>query len=90
MIIERSRNGKKHRKLVNLFLITHYGIPKRYPIVKKIPILYPNFDCYRILLYFVRTLKGERTSVIKLLPEANKRKSVYDRLHLFETDNNGK
>lgn len=90
MIIERSRNGKKHSKLVNLFLITHYGIPKRYPIVKKIPILYPIFDCYRILLYLVRTLKGERTSIIKLLPEANKRKSVYDRLHLFETDNNGK
>lgn len=90
MIIERSRNGKKHSKLVNLFLIIHYGIPKRYPIVKKIPILYPVFDCYRILLYLIRTLKGERTSVIKLLPEANKRKSVYDRLHLFETDYNGK
>ena len=35
MIIERSRNGKKHSKLVNLFLIIHHGIPKRYPIVKK-------------------------------------------------------
>ena len=88
MIIERSRNGKKHSKLVNLFLIIHQGIPEHYPIVKKIPILYPIFDCYRILLYLIRTLKGERTSVIKLLPEANKRKSVYDRLHLFETANN--
>ena len=90
MIIERSRNGKKHGKLVNLFLIIHYGTSKRHPIVKKVPILYPVFDCYRILLYLVRTLKGERTSIIKLLPEANKRKSIYDRLHLFETDNNGK
>lgn len=90
MIIERSRNGKKHSKLVNLFLIIHHGIPKRYPIVKKIPILYPVFDGYRILLYLIRMLKGERASIIKLLPEANKRKSVYDRLHLFETDYNGK
>lgn len=90
MIIERSRNGKKHSKLVNLFLIIHQGIPEHYPIVKKIPILYPIFDCYRILLYLIRMLKGERTSIIKLLPEANKRKSVYDRLHLFETDYNGK
>lgn len=88
MIMERSNSGKKHGKLVNLFLIIHQGIPKRHPIVKKFPILYPVFDCYRILLYFVRMLKGERTSIIKLLPAANQRKSVYDRLHLFETENN--
>ena len=89
MTVERSRKGKKHGKFVNLLLIIHYGILERYPIVKKIPILYPAFYCYRVLLYFVRTLKGERVSLIKLVPAANQRKSVYDRLHLFETENNG-
>ena len=88
MISEHGKNGTSRGKFLNLFWTLHHSTPAIFPIVKKCPLLYPFFDCYRILLYLVRTLKGERTSILKLLPEANKRKSVYDRLHLFETENN--
>lgn len=90
MISEHGKSGTSRGKLSNLFWTLHHTTTTMFPIVKKCPLLYPIFDCYRILLYLVRTFKGERTSIIKLVPAANQRKSVYERLHLFETDNNGK
>lgn len=90
MISEHGKNGTSRGKLSNLFWTLHHTIATKFPIVKKYPILYPFFYCYRAILYLVRTAKGERLSLAKLVPEANKRKSVYDRLHLFETNNNGK
>jgi ribosomal protein L13 len=32
---------------------------------------------------------GKRTSVIKMMPEANRRREVYNKLKIFETENNG-
>ena len=90
MISDHGKSGTKRGKISNLFWTVHNATAEKHPVVKKCPLLHPIFDCYRALLYLIRTAKGERTSLIKLLPEANKRKSVYDRLHLFETDNNGK
>lgn len=90
MISEHGKSGTSRGKLSNLFWTLHHSTPLMFPIVKKCPLLYPFLDCYRALLYLVKTAKGERASLAKLLPQANKRKSVYDRLHLFETDNDGK
>lgn len=90
LVSEHGKSGTKRGKLSNLFWTLHHSTASRYPILKKWPVLYPVLDCYRILLYLVRTLKGDRTSIIKLLPEADKRKSIYDRLHIFEIENNGK
>lgn len=90
MISEHGKSGTSRGKLSNLFWTLHHSTPSIFPIVKKCPLLYPFLDCYRALLYLVKTAKGERASLAKLLPQANKRKSVYDRLHLFETDNDGK
>ena len=89
MISEHGKSGTSRGKLSNLFWTLHHTTPTMYPIVKKCPLLYPIFDCYRVLLYLVKTAKGERISLTKLVPAANQRKSVYDRLHLFETENNG-
>ncbi len=90
MITERSKSGKKHGKLVNLYLMVHNTTPQRYKIVKKYPWLCPFFDLKRIMLYLIKSAKGERIAIGKLIPEADKRKSVYDRLHIFESDDNGK
>lgn len=90
MISEHGKSGTSRGKLSNLFWTLHHSTPIIFPIVKKCPLLYPFLDSYRALLYLVKTAKGERVSLAKLVPVANKRKSVYDRLHLFEIDNNGK
>lgn len=90
MISEHGKSGTSRGKLSNLFWTLHHSTPAMYPIVKKYPLLYPILDSYRALIYLVKTAKGERNSLTKLVPAANQRKSVYDRLHLFETDNNGK
>ena len=88
MISEHGKSGTSRGKVSNLFWTLHHSTPAMYPIVKKCPLLYPIFDSYRALLYLVRTAKGERNSLSKLVPAANQRKSVYDRLHLFEIEDN--
>ena len=88
MISEHGKSGTSRGKFTNLFWTLHHSTAAAFPIVKKCPLLYPIFDSYRALLYLVKIAKGERNSLVKLVPMANQRKSVYDRLHLFETDNN--
>lgn len=90
MISDNRNSGTKHGKLYNLFWTLHHVTTANYPVVKKCPLLYPVIYCYRALLYLLRSAKGKRESLIKLVPEANKRKSIYDKLHLFETEDNGK
>lgn len=86
MISDHGKSGTKHGKLVNLFLLVHHTTPARYPIIKKCALLYPFLDGWRILLYLCRTATGKRISITKLAPMAKQRKSIYDRLHVFETD----
>ena len=88
MISKLENTGIKRGKVSNLLWILHCSVLSKYPIIKKCPLLYPVFYCYRAMLYLVRMLMGKRSSFIKLAPMANQRKSVYDRLHLFETENN--
>lgn len=90
MISDNRNSGTKHGKLYNLFFNLHRSTTVNHPEVKKYPLLYPAFYFYRALIYLVRSAKGERKSLIKLVPEANKRKSIYDRMNIFETENNRK
>ena len=89
MISKLENTGIKRGKVSNLLWILHCSVLSKYPIITKCPLLYPVFYCYRAMLYLVRMLLGKRSSFIKLAPMAKQRKSVYDRLHLFETENNG-
>lgn len=88
MISEHGKSGTSRGKLSNLFWTLHHTTTTAFPIVKKCPLLYPILDFYRALLYLVRTAKGERSSLIKLIPAASERRSVYERLHLFEIEEN--
>lgn len=87
MISNHGKNGTKGSRLSNLFQTLHVSTPTVYPIVKKYAVLYPLFDCYRVLLYIIKMIKGERSSFTKLASKAAERKNVYDRLHIFEIDN---
>ncbi|MGN1047954.1 MAG: nucleotidyltransferase family protein [Eubacteriales bacterium] len=86
MISEHGKSGTKRGKISNLFWTLHHSTATMFPVVKKCPLLYPFLDCYRVLLYLVKTVKGERNSIVKLASAANQRKRIYDRLHLFETE----
>ena len=86
MISEHGKSGTKRGKISNLFWTLHHSVMLKYPVIKKCPLLYPPLYCYRAFLYLFRVAKGERDSLLKMIPMANERKSVYDRLHLFETE----
>lgn len=84
MISEHGKTGTTRGKTANLFATLHHSTAVRYPVVKKCPVLYPFLDSWRVLLYMGRTATGKRTSIRKMVPLAQQRKSVYDRLHIFE------
>ena len=88
MIAKNEYTTSKISKVSNLLWILHRSVITNYPIVKKLPVLYPFFYCYRGVLYAFRMFAGKRASVFKMAPMAKERKSVYERLHLFEIEGN--
>ena len=86
LISEHGKAGTKHGKVHNAFKFTHRVVVIKYPIVKKVFILYPFLFGYRILRYLTLRIFGKRPSLTKTIEMANERKSVYDKLHVFETE----
>ena len=84
MISDHGKPGTRRGKVANLFTTLHQSTAARYPAVRKCPLLYPFLDGWRVMLYLGRTVTGKRTSLRKMMPLAQQRKSVYDRLHIFE------
>ncbi|MBQ8428071.1 MAG: nucleotidyltransferase family protein [Clostridia bacterium] len=85
MLISRhGKNGTKDGAGKNLFSILHESVKKKYPIVKKFPPVYPFLFLWRGVRYGVLMLFGRRKSIAKMLPEAEKRKNIYQKLHIFE------
>lgn len=85
MVSEHGKGGVKHGKLYNLARALHTSMFTVYPIVKKVPVLYPFLYVWRVLLYVFKVIKGERVSLIKASGTANERKSLYSQLKIFET-----
>lgn len=86
LISERGKNGTKHGALYNLTHTLHAVVLRKFPIVKKVWILYPFLYVYKAIRYSVLCLFGKRSSFIKMAPYAAERKSVYDKLGIFETE----
>ena len=89
MISEHGKDGTGHRAVYNLWKTLHASTPDRFPIVRKVPVLYPILDVYRAGLYMIRTARGKRPSLVKLAPLAQERRSTYQQLRIFETDETG-
>lgn len=83
------KSGTKYGMVHNLFHTLHTVTACRHPIVQKYPILHPVFDVYRAGLYLVNTARGKRPSLTKLAPLAQERRSTYEQLRIFETDEAG-
>lgn len=86
LISEHGKAGTKHGAVYNLAHGLHKVVMLRYPIIKKAPILYPFLYCWKAIRFLFLSMIGKRPSLIKMKPEAEKRKSVYDKLAVFETD----
>lgn len=86
MISEHGKCGTQRGSIANLFWTLHHSVKSKYPIVKKCVLLYPFLDAWRVILYTGRMVTGKRKSILKMAPLAKQRRSVYERLHLFEIE----
>lgn len=86
LISNRGKDGTNHGKIYNLFQILKASTKELYPIVDRYPFFYPIVFIYRIFRYAIMVIKGDRVAVYKTIPQANKRKSIYEKLHIFEVE----
>ena len=86
MISYHGKSGTQCGRISNLFWTLHHSTSVRYPIVKKCVLLYPFLYAWRVILYTGRMVTGKRKSILKMAPLAKQRRSVYERLHLFEIE----
>lgn len=86
LISEHGKGGTKHGAIYNLAHSLHLAVIRQYPIVKKVWIFYPFIYIYKALRFLFLSLIGKRPSLVKMAPEAKKRKKIYDKLHVFQTE----
>jgi len=85
LISEHGKGGTKRGKFYNLAHALH-GHVLRTKCVKKCVVLYPFVYCFKAIKYICMIIVGKRPSITKMLPEAEKRKKIYDKLEIFETE----
>ncbi len=85
LISERGKAGTRHGMVYNLAHILHGAVLLQYPIIKKIPILYPFIYVYKAARFCVLRLCGKRPSLMARVPYAIQRKNLYKQLKVFET-----
>lgn len=85
MISERGKDGLKHGATYNLAHTLHVAVLNM-RAVKKCPILYPFIYVYKAVRFIVLSIFKKRPSLIKMAPEAKKRKQLYKKLKIFETN----
>ena len=86
LISERGKSGTSHGAIYNLSHTLHMNV-LRMPCVKKVPILYPFIYIWKAIRFLFLSMIGKRPSLVKMAPEAKKRKSVYEKLAIFEAEN---
>ena len=84
LISETGKAGTKHGAIYNLSHALHRAV-LRQKCVQKFPPLYPFMYVYRALRFLFLSMIGKKPSLIKMAPEAEKRKAVYDKLEVFVT-----
>ena len=86
MVSDGGKSGTKRTRVGNLLAVFHRSVAARYPIATKYPVLYVIFYPIRAVRYIVLMLCGKRGSLTKALPQASKRRQLYGKLHIFETN----
>ena len=86
MVSNRGKDGTKHKKSYYLLKTLTASVHETHPITKKHKILFPVFFFYKAARHVVLIALGKRISFSKSIPQANKRKQLYDKLHIFEVE----
>ncbi len=84
MISNRGQDGTRHSKLYYLRKSLQIVIFEQHPQLKHQPVRLELYTLWRAGRYGVRMLLGKRPDLRRVSAEADARKSVYDRLHIFE------
>ncbi len=84
-----AKKGNKKRGAISTLAISlHKAVLLKYPIVKKVWILYPFVYTFKAIQNVLRMIFGKRTSLTKMIPEAKKRQALYDKLDVYKTKEN--
>ena len=86
LISEHGKNGTRHGAIYHLTHALHRNVLFVYPLVKRVPVLYPFFYVYRVLRHLFLIAQGKRLSLTEMAAPAFERKAVYKQLHIFETE----
>ena len=84
LISERGKGGLKHGKAYNLCHGLHNYTKAKHPVCQKCWLLYPIFYIGEIARYFWLMIRGKRPSPLSMTAEADERKAVYEKLHIYE------
>ncbi|MBE6529806.1 MAG: hypothetical protein E7680_04295 [Ruminococcaceae bacterium] len=79
-------DGNSVRKK-SAFRVFHGIVTSKHPILQRAPILYPIFAVGEAFAYGFGALFGKRTRPSKLFRSAKERKTLYNRLAIFQTGN---
>lgn len=84
LVSNRGKDGTGRSTFYYLFANLKATVYENHPVAKKWKLLYPFFALYRLCRYAWLMLIGKRDSMYKALPQAARRKAIYDELHIFE------
>lgn len=84
LISEHGKAGTQHGAVYNLAHTLHTAVLLQYPVIKKLPLLYPFLYGYKVIRFCVLRLMGKRLSLTKRIPYATERKQLYTKLKVFE------
>ena len=89
LLISQSSNGKENKSnFTILFEKLDSAVKSHWPWLRKWKILLPLAYIYFALKYYVKVLSGKRPTISFLIPEANRRREIYNKLKIFEDTNN--
>ncbi len=86
IFVDQRTTGQKRGRIGYLFHILHTTTLKLYPITKKLPVLYPFIMVYRVLNFLWLRITGKRVAIGKMFNVAEARGELYDRLKIYEVD----
>ena len=86
IFVDRRATGEKRSRIGYLFHTLHTTTLKLYPIVRKIPVLYPFVMVYRVLNFLWLRLRGKRVAIGRMFSVAESRQQLYDRLKIYEVE----
>lgn len=86
MVSNHGKDGTKKSKFALVWEVTKNSVKNNHPKASKIKTLYPFLFAYRLLRYSVLAILGKKASISATIKNADKRKKLYSKLNVFESE----